>query len=56
MLSHAMRCEIGCVGAKLIYPDDRLQHGGVVVGLGGGAGHSHKFAGKGVEDTAVIFL
>lgn len=47
MLSHAMRCEIGCVGAKLLYPDDRLQHGGVIVGLSGGAGHSHKFAGKG---------
>ena len=47
MLSHAIRSEIGCVGAKLLYPDDRLQHGGVIVGLGGGAGHSHKFAGKG---------
>jgi predicted O-linked N-acetylglucosamine transferase (SPINDLY family)/GT2 family glycosyltransferase/ubiquinone/menaquinone biosynthesis C-methylase UbiE len=47
MLSHVMRSEIGCVGAKLLYPDDRLQHGGVIVGLGGGAGHSHKFAGKG---------
>ena len=47
MLSHAMRSEIGCVGAKLLYPDWRLQHGGVIVGLGGGAGHSHKFAGKG---------
>ena len=47
MLSHAMRSGIGCVGAKLLYPDDRLQHGGVIVGLGGGAGHSHKFAHKG---------
>ena len=47
MLSYAMRSEIGCVGAKLLYPDGRLQHGGVIVGLGGGAGHSHKFVGKG---------
>jgi predicted O-linked N-acetylglucosamine transferase (SPINDLY family)/GT2 family glycosyltransferase/ubiquinone/menaquinone biosynthesis C-methylase UbiE len=47
MLSFAMRPEIGCVGAKLLYPDGRLQHGGVIVGLGGGAGHSHKFAGRG---------
>ena len=41
-----LRPEIGCVGAKLLYPDGRLQHGGVIVGLGGGAGHSHKFAGR----------
>ena len=46
MLAHATRPEIGCVGAKLLYPDGRLQHGGVIVGLGGGAGHSHKFAGR----------
>ena len=42
MTSHAIRPDIGCVGAKLYYPDDTLQHGGVVVGLGGVAGHSHK--------------
>lgn len=33
--------EIGCVGARLLYEDDSLQHGGVIVGLGGVAGHSH---------------
>lgn len=43
MTSHAIRPDIGCVGAKLYYPDDTLQHGGVVVGLGGVAGHSHKY-------------
>lgn len=42
MVSHVMRPEIGCVGAKLYYPDDTLQHAGVVLGLGGVAGHSHK--------------
>ena len=47
MLSHAIQSEIGCVGAKLLYPDGRLQHGGVIVGLGGGAGHFHKFADRG---------
>ncbi len=35
--------EVGAVGAKLLYPDGRLQHGGVIVGLGGYAGHSHKY-------------
>lgn len=33
---------IGCVGAKLYYPDDTIQHGGVIVGLSGVACHSHK--------------
>jgi glycosyltransferase involved in cell wall biosynthesis len=43
MVSHALRPEIGAVGARLWYPDDKLQHGGVIVGLGGIAGHSHKY-------------
>ncbi len=47
MLSHALRPEIGCVGAKLYYQDDTIQHAGVILGLGGVAGHSHKyFPGK----------
>ncbi|WP_111640779.1 glycosyltransferase family 2 protein [Marinimicrobium alkaliphilum] len=43
MVSHAIRPEIGCVGAKLYYPDGKLQHGGVILGIGGVAGHSHKY-------------
>lgn len=43
MVSHAVRPEIGCVGAKLLYPDDRVQHAGVVTGIGGVAGHAHKY-------------
>ena len=43
MTSHAVRPEIGCVGAKLYYPDDTIQHAGVVLGVGGVAGHSHKY-------------
>ena len=42
MVSHAVRPEIGCVGAKLLYPDGTVQHGGVICGIGGIAGHSHK--------------
>jgi len=42
MVRHAIRKEIGCVGAKLYYPDGTIQHGGVILGLGGVAGHSHK--------------
>lgn len=43
MLMHAMRHDIGCVGAKLYYPNRRVQHAGVVLGYGGGAGHAHKY-------------
>lgn len=42
MVSHALRPEVGAVGARLWYPNDTLQHGGVVLGLGGCAGHAHK--------------
>ncbi|MDQ6625298.1 MAG: glycosyltransferase family 2 protein, partial [Verrucomicrobiota bacterium] len=41
MVSHAARPEVGAVGARLWYPDGTLQHGGVVLGLGGVAGHAH---------------
>lgn len=41
MVSIAMQPGIGCVGAKLLYPDDTVQHGGVVLGLGGLAAHAH---------------
>lgn len=46
MVSHAVRPEIGCVGAKLLYPDDRVQHAGVITGIGGVAGHAHKYLHK----------
>ena len=41
--SVALRKGIGCVGAKLIYDDWTIQHAGVILGLGGVAGHSHKY-------------
>jgi GT2 family glycosyltransferase len=42
MVSHAIRPDIGCVGAKLYYGNDTIQHAGVILGIGGVAGHSHK--------------
>lgn len=42
MVSHALRPEVGCVGAKLYYSNDTVQHAGVICSLGGVAGHSHK--------------
>ena len=43
MLSYACQPDIGCVGARLWFPDDRLQHAGVITGFGEGiAGHPNK--------------
>lgn len=42
MVSYALRKDVGCVGAKLYYSNDTIQHAGVICSLGGVAGHSHK--------------
>ncbi len=41
MVSHAIRPGIGAVGARLLYPDRTVQHGGVVAGLFGVADHQY---------------
>lgn len=41
MVSLAVRPETGAVGAKLLYPDHKIQHAGVILGLGGVAGHAY---------------
>lgn len=43
LLMHAQRKEVGAVGAKLYYPDNTIQHAGIVIGLGAhrSAGHTH---------------
>jgi glycosyltransferase involved in cell wall biosynthesis len=44
LVSHTLRPDVGAVGAKLYYPDNTLQHGGVILGPGGVAGHELLYA------------
>lgn len=48
LLGYCMRADVGAVGARMYYEDGTIQHAGVIVGLGGVAGHA--FAGSVPED------
>ena len=47
MVSFALQTDVGAVGARLWYPDGTLQHGGVIIGIDGVAGHAHPRLAKG---------
>jgi glycosyltransferase involved in cell wall biosynthesis len=47
MVSFAVQSDVGAVGARLWYPDGTLQHGGIIIGVGGVAGHAHPRLAKG---------
>lgn len=49
MMALAVQPDVGAVGARLWYPDGRLQHGGVILGIHGVAGHSHKMLPRGAH-------
>ncbi len=49
MVELISRPEVGAVGAKLLYPDRRIQHGGVVMGLYDNCGHAFKGLDGGVS-------
>ncbi|HDY7437546.1 TPA: glycosyltransferase [Vibrio vulnificus] len=51
MVGHVIQPQNGAVGARLWYPDDTLQHGGVIM-VGGVAGHAHKHLPKGLPGYA----
>jgi O-antigen biosynthesis protein len=46
LVSHALRPDVGIVGAKLIYTNETIQHGGVVLGPRGQITHLHRFANR----------
>jgi len=43
MVEHAQRPDVGAVGARLTYPDGSVQHSGIVIGMGGVAGHAFRY-------------
>ena len=47
MVAEASQPGVGACGAMLYYPDDTIQHAGIITGLGGYAGHSHKYHKRG---------
>ncbi len=52
MLSYVQRPEVGICGARLLYPDDVIQHAGVVMGFGGIAGAA--FIGIGDKENTYM--
>ena len=46
MMSYAVQPDVGCVGAKLFYPGGSVQHAGIILGMGGPAGHAFLNAQK----------
>jgi len=53
MLMYCTEEGTGIAGARLLYPDDTLQHAGIVVGIGGTAGHL--YLGKPMDFTGPLF-
>jgi len=49
LMEYAQLEGVGAVGAKLLYPDNSIQHAGVIVGIGGVADHAHKYLPRQAE-------
>lgn len=57
MTDICIRKDVGIVGAKLYYPDGTIQHAGVIIGIGGVAGHAFKYfphAHPGTADRLLV--
>jgi GT2 family glycosyltransferase len=46
MVGQLLQEGVGAVGAKLLYGDGRVQHGGVLLGVGGVANHAHRLSDR----------
>ncbi|MEK6589307.1 MAG: glycosyltransferase family 2 protein [Nitrospinota bacterium] len=51
MVEHIQRDEVGAVGAKLLFPNNTIQHAGVILGIGGVAGHAFKGLHSGINQS-----
>lgn len=49
MLMYAQREDVGAVGVELFYPDNTIQHAGIIIGIGGVAGHVFRNIPKGIH-------
>jgi GT2 family glycosyltransferase len=47
LVAQALRPEVGPVGAMLYYPDNTIQHAGILLGVGGIANHAHRHLARG---------
>jgi O-antigen biosynthesis protein len=57
MVSHALRAGVGAVGAKLLYTEGTVEHGGIILGINGIAGYAHRGAAgdsPGYADRAAL--
>jgi GT2 family glycosyltransferase len=55
LVAQAERPDVGAVGACLLFEDGSVQHGGVLLGIGGVAGHAHKYR-NGADDGECLTL
>jgi GT2 family glycosyltransferase/glycosyltransferase involved in cell wall biosynthesis len=57
MIEYAQQEEIGVVGARLIRPDERIQHVGIVLGVNNGAAHAfHEYPSEAIGYNAYTHL
>jgi cellulose synthase/poly-beta-1,6-N-acetylglucosamine synthase-like glycosyltransferase len=57
MVTHLLQPRVAAVGAKLLYPNGRVQHAGIVLGAGGVAAHAYRGSPNGIEgyhDRALV--